>query len=199
MGLYTNAAGLLGRQTFMALGAEDCGATGKLCPIGSTDPNYTAFMQALAPVSATPYYSFNVTTGTGLATFVVLADNSWDVGEQNWLESVLSQADANAKYTIIAKHYPLTGVQPTWAPSEIALIRNHKYSLLLTAHTDTYARDANDPSGRTVIMGTGGAPLVSSSGWYGFGTVTQGTDDRLTVTAYDVDGNVKDSFSVGPQ
>ena len=35
-------------------------------------------MDALKPISAKPYYRFDVTTNSGLAVFLVVADDAWN-------------------------------------------------------------------------------------------------------------------------
>jgi hypothetical protein len=50
-------------------------------------------MNALAPISSTPYYTFDVTTALGLATFVIVADMSYHSTEATWSETTLATAN----------------------------------------------------------------------------------------------------------
>ncbi len=185
---------------FMTEGNHECMGSGYSgsCPIGSSNVNYNAFLSALAPISSSPYYSFDVQTSLGLARFVVVADNSWDSTEQQWLDQVLSDADANAKYTFVAKHHPVGDTSVAVNTDIIAQIRTHKFALLLTGHTHKYAHSTAD-NGRDVIIGNAGAPLVSAGTFSGYAIVDQKSDGSLTFTMYDVaTGAAQDSWSVGP-
>ena len=199
MGLYTKAAKGLGRTLFMTMGNHECGQG--YCLPGNKSPNYAAFMAALKPVSGKPYYSFDVTTDAGLATFVIVADNAWDADQSDWLTATLTKADASARYTIVSRHHPIDNTDLPTMQDEWNLIRSHKYTLFLTGHTHEYKHDTKlDPSRRTVRMGNAGAPLNNNFPYFGFGTVQQGLDDRLYVTVYDeATGNATDSWSVPPQ
>src|SRR5262249_51517081 len=79
MGNYISAATLLGKTVFMTMGNHECnGSSSTLCSAASygINANYTAFMDALAPISSTPYYRFDVMTKSGLAAFIVVADDA---------------------------------------------------------------------------------------------------------------------------
>jgi hypothetical protein len=200
MGMYTQALSRFGGTFFMTQGNHECMGTGSgFCPTGSQNSNHLAFLQALAPVSSTPYYSVNVQTSKGLATFVFIADNSWDSAQQSWLDQTLATADANATYTIIAKHHP-AGDSSVASNSQIMqVIRSHKFALLLTGHAHYYQHQTGD-NGRDVIMGTGGAPLrsVSSGAFHGYGIVDQLPSGDLQVTIYDLaSSSAHDQFTVG--
>jgi hypothetical protein len=183
----------------MTMGNHEC-LGGGYCSQTSGDANSYIFRQALAPISKTTYYSFDVTTRLGIARFVIVADNSWDAQQQQWLQDTLSRADKEAKYTIVARHHPIDN-QMLSNPQEWQIIHAHKYSLFLTGHSHTYRHENfSDPSGRTVLAGNGGAPLDNHGSFYGYGTVEQRTDGNLYVTFYDqASGMVQDSFSVAPQ
>lgn len=200
MGLYMSAAALLGRPTFMTMGNHEC-LNGAICMPGSGDANSTVFLKALAPTSPLPYYSFDVTTRSGLATFVVVADNFWSDTQRQWLEATLAKADTDAKYTIITRHHPIDNSQLSnraiWQ-----IIQSHKYSLFLAGHSHSYHHDmALDASKRSLRCGCGGAPISTYPGaFYGYGTVLQGPDDRLYVTIWDqATDAIQDAFSVAPQ
>jgi hypothetical protein len=201
MGLYMNAAKNLPKTLFMTMGNHECSSSASYCYLNSTQPNYKAFMAALAPVSTVPYYTFDVQTDTGLATFVVVADNAWDTTESSWLTTTLTKADGAAKYTIVMRHHPIDNVDLATMMDEWNIIKSHKYSLFLTGHTHEYKHDLGlDGSGRTGRMGNAGAPLDNNFPYYGYGVVQQGIDDRLYVFVYDqATGNQMDTWSVPPQ
>ena len=97
----------------------------------------------------------------------------------------------------MTKHHPDGNTDHPEFQQIYDLVRAHKYTLFLTGHSHLYKRQSNDP--RAVVMGIGGAPLAGSS-FNGYGTVVQGTDDRIYVTVYDqATGNVRDKFDVAPQ
>jgi calcineurin-like phosphoesterase family protein len=200
MNEYVTAAGMLGKTVFLTMGNHECSySSSNLCsanPYG-TNPNYTAFMDALKPISDKPYYRFDVTTNSGLAVFLVVADDAWSAAQQTWLTAQLTDADAKAKYTFVTKHHPDGNTDHPEFQQIYDLGRTHKYALFLTGHSHLYKRQSNDP--RAVVMGIGGAPLAGST-FHGFGTVVQGTDDRIYVSVYDsATGNVRDKFDVAPQ
>jgi calcineurin-like phosphoesterase family protein len=200
MNLYVNAAALLGKTVFMTMGNHECTySASQLCsanPYG-TNPNYTAFMDALKTVSAKPYYRFDVKTNTGLAVFLVVADDAWSTEQQTWLTAQLTDADANAKYTFVSKHHPDRNTDHPEFQQIYDLVRAHKYTLFLTGHSHLYKRQSTDP--RAIVMGIGGAPLAGTT-YHGYGTALQGTDDRIYVNVYDsTTGNVRDKFDVAPQ
>jgi hypothetical protein len=192
-----NATRLFGGTWFMTEGNHEC--YHGPCLAGSQNANYVAFMSALAPISASPYYTFNINTSLGLATFVIVADNSWDQTQSTWLEQTLSTADKNAKYTIVARHHPPGDSSVSTNPDNLQIIRNHKFALLLTGHSHLY----NHPSGdnrRSIIIGTGGAPLIAGGAFWGFATIDQQTDGNLQVSVFDLShASVPvDTWSVGP-
>src|SRR5205807_1332255 len=84
---YSAAMQRYGGAWFMAMGNHECSRTP--CGLTSTSANYVAFMEALSPVSSTPYYSINVETSLGRATFVFVADNAWSSAQSTWLDSTL--------------------------------------------------------------------------------------------------------------
>src|SRR5216684_2735773 len=132
-----------------------------------------------------PYYFTDVQTSLGKARFVVIADDSWDAAQADWLESTLAAADASARYTIVARHHPVTGPR-TGNARIVQTIARHKYSLILTAHSHLYAHDPAAFGGRSAILGLGGAPATTPPG---FGTVLQNRDGSLTFVRRDANGN----------
>lgn len=200
MGYYTAAAALLGKTVFMTMGNHECtGESSSLCTLASYggNANYTAFINALAPVASKPYYRFDVMTKSGLAVFLVVADDVWDSAEQTWLTAQLTDADAHAKYTFVTKHHPDGNTDHPEFQTIYNLVRQHKYTLFLTGHSHLFKRQSNDP--RAMVIGCGGAPLAGGTFW-GYGTALQGTDDRIYVTIRDQStGNIVQSFDVAPQ
>lgn len=200
MNQYVQAAALLGKTVFMTLGNHECSFSSQtLCSANpyNTNPNYTAFMDALKPISPTPYYRFDIQTNSGLAVFLVVADDAWNATQQAWLTQQLTDADQHAKYTFVSKHHPDRNTSHPEFQQIYDLVRQHKYTLFLTGHSHLYKRQRDDP--RALVMGVGGAPLAGSS-FFGYGTALQGTDDRIYVTIYDqATGNIMDKFDVAPQ
>ncbi len=192
MGYYMSGVAQGPSPFFMTMGNHECGVG--TCLPGSTDANFSTYMAALGRPK--PWYAIDVQTAAqGLARFVFVADDAWGSEQAAWLESTLAEADSKAKYTIVARHHPMTGGR-TGAGDLVATIEKHKYTLLLTAHTHTYAR-GSDHGGRAPIIGIGGAP---GSAPPGFATVLQESDGRLTFVLRDVTGNpVGTSWSVTPQ
>jgi hypothetical protein len=199
MSLFIQGTQHFGGTWFMTEGNHECMGSGSgFCPTGSSNANFNAFLSALAPISSAPYYSVDVQTSLGLARFVFVADNSWDSGQATWLDQVLTDADAHAKYTIVAKHHPV-GDSSVAANSQIVqVIRSHKFALLLTGHAHRYQHGTGD-QGRDVIIGNGGAPLVSGGTFNGYAIIDQQRDGTLQFTMYDLaSGTAQDQWSVGP-
>ena len=133
-------------------------------------------------------------TAQGLARIVVIADDAWNSAQSDWLSSTLADADANAKYTIVARHHPVQGTR-SGASSILTILQQHKYSLLLTAHNHDYEHDTVNWQGRSAVVGLGGA-----GGSWGFGTVLQNPDGTLTFVERDANGNpIGTPWSVSPQ
>jgi len=196
MRLYLDAVAQGPPVWWMTMGNHDCGneAPPYSCFAGRGDANFTAYMAALR--RPLPYYATDVQTSLGKARIVVIADDSWDGAQADWLESTLAAADATARYTVVARHHPVTG--PRTGNSRIVqAISRHKHSLILTAHSHLYARDAAAFGGRSVIVGLGGAPSTVPPG---FATVLQDRDGSLTFVRRDANGNPIDvPWTVAPQ
>jgi hypothetical protein len=196
MNLYLTAVSGLGATWFLTQGNHECYGGG--CYAGSTNGDFVAFMNALAPISSTPYYTFDVTTTLGIATFVVVADMSYDSSEAAWLESTLAAADSKAKYTIVVRHHPPSDTSVPTNTTEMDVIRSHKFALLLTGHNHLYKHPTTD-NGRDIILGTGGAPLIVGGSFYGYAIIDQQTNGHLTVSVYDINSpSPLDTWSVGP-
>ena len=196
MNLYLSSVSRLGKIWFMTQGNHEC--YGGACYAGSTNGDYVAFMNALAPISSTPYYTFDVTTSLGLATFVIIADMSYDSVEATWLEQTLANADLKANYTIVVRHHPEGDSSVSTNQAEMQVVRQHKFSLFLSGHNHLYKHMTVD-GGRDIILGTGGAPLIAGGAFYGYAIIDQQTSGQLVVTVYDINSATPvDTWSVGP-
>jgi hypothetical protein len=197
MNLYMQSIHRLSNEWFMVMGNHECWHGP--CLLGSTNANYVAFMNALAPVSNKPYYTFNVHTRLGLATFIILADNGWDATQSAWFERTLTTADTAARYTIVARHHPEGDSSVATNPEAVTILRRHKFSLFLTGHAHSYSHMTTD-NGRDVVIGIGGAPLLASGSTFnGYAMVEQQATGELRVTVYSITGNtIHDTFSVPP-
>ena len=180
----------------MTMGNHECQSSD--CAGQTGDVNYAAFLAGLKQVSkqVSPNYALQIQTRLGRATVVFVADNSFDSAAQDWLASTLADADVNSKYTIIAKHHPVTGSR-SGPPAIWAVIQAHRYSLILMSHNHDYEHTGQSvPSdGRGVICGLGGANTSHT----GFCRVQQQSSGSLAFTQYDASGNPGDSWSVAPQ
>ena len=197
MALYLGATKRFSNRWYLAEGDHDClNSSTLLCLPGSQAPSFLAFLQALNPVSSMPYYTFDVPTPHGQATFVVIAGNSWDATQAAWLEQTLSAADLKAKYTIVISNHPLDSTFPNGA-AITAIVRGHKFALVMSDHLATYLHPAAD-SGRGFILGLGGAPLSSSGVLYGYGIIDQLPSGLLQVSVFDLNGAAQDLWTTGP-
>jgi hypothetical protein len=197
MNIYMAAVQKFGSTWFMTEGNHECWKGP--CLAGSQNANYVAFMNALAPISKSPYYTFDVQTSLGLATFVVVADNSWDNIQSAWLDQVLSTADQKATYTIIARHHPEDDSSVVTNSEIMTLIRKHKFALFLTGHSHLYKHMTTDAH-RDLVLGCSGAPLIAGGSFNGFAIIDQLMNGELQVTVHDLSNvNVPvDVWTVGP-
>jgi len=197
MGLFTAATARFSNPWFMTMGNHEC-FSGPCTPGQLGSATYLAFMKALAPVAALPYYAFDVQTRLGRATFVVVADNAWTQAQSDWLERTLATADGAALYTIISRHHPESDTSVATNPEVMTVIRRHKFALFLTGHSHLYKHASTD-DGRDMVIGIGGAPLASGAAFNGYAMVEQQPSGLLQVTVYNLVGDVvRDSFTVGP-
>src|SRR6267378_2277338 len=117
-----------------------------------------------------------------------------NAAEAAWLRDTLTDADARATYTIVARHHPVQGTR-TGAPEILSVLQQHKYAMILTAHNHEYQHDSATWQGRSAVVGLGGA-----GGKWGFGTVLQASDRRLVFVQRDANGNpIGAPWMVGPQ
>ena len=197
MALYTQATKHFANPWYLSEGNHDCwNQPTALCLPGSQAPSFLAFMQALAPVSRVPYYTFHVRTPHGRATFVVIAGNSWDATQAAWLEKTLAIADRNAKYTMVVSNHPLDDAFFPPAGAISAIVRQHKFALFMS---DSLAMYRHHPNARDFILGLGGAPLANGQGFYGYGIVDQLSSGRLQVSIFDLrSGNIVGAWTALP-
>jgi len=195
MGFYMEAIARGPAAWWMTMGNHECGneAYPYACFVGGPhDANFAAYIAALA--RPRPYYANDVQTSLGMARFVVIADDSWNAAQASWLEATLADADARARYTVVARHHPVQGAS-TGSPEILNVLKRHKSSLILTAHEHEYRHDTRTWEGRSVIVGLGGA-----GGRWGFGTVLQALDGALVFVQRDANGNpVGAAWNVSPQ
>ena len=195
MGFYMDAVAQGPAAWWMTMGNHECGNTKfpySCFASGPHDANFSAFLSALQ--RPLPYYANDVETSLGKARFVVIADDSWDAAQSVWLSSTLADADAHARYTIVARHHPVQGTR-TGAAAILNILQEHKYTLLLTAHNHDYEHDTSTWGGRSAVVGLGGA-----GGQWGFGTVLQNPDGTLTFVQRDANGNPLGApWTVSPQ
>ncbi|MCA1826281.1 MAG: metallophosphoesterase [Myxococcales bacterium] len=195
MGYYMTGIASGPSTWWMTMGNHECGNTKYpySCFVGGAhDANFAAYIAALnRPL---PYYFTDVQTASGLARFVMIADDSWDQAQSAWLSSTLGYADAHAKYTIVARHHPVQGTR-TGAAEILSILEAHKESLILTAHNHDYEHDLSTWSARSTVVGLGGAGYD-----WGFATVLQNPDGTLTFVQRDANGNpIGAPWSVSPQ
>jgi hypothetical protein len=199
MALYMDSVHRFANPWFMTEGNHECmGSESGHCTLSSTNANYLAFMDKLAPVATKPYYEINIHTSQGLASFVFVGDNSWTTAQKTWLENTLTTADANAKYTIVVKHHPATDTSIASNATIMSIVRAHKFALLLTGHAHHYSHPSAD-QGREIVLGIGGAPLSGSTTYHGYALVDQKSNGNLRVTVYSLStGLAQDTWTVPP-
>ena len=196
MALFMSATGAYSGTWFMTMGNHECFHSP--CLLDSKVANYVAYTEALAPVSKLPYYSFDVDTSGGRATFVVIADNGWNAAQESWLKQTLTRADRDAAYTIVVRHHPPSDTSLTEHAAILAVIHAHKFALLLTGHDHKYEHPPRTDNGRVLVLGTGGAPLVAGGSFFGYAMVDQLPSGELQVTVKNIaTGLAHDTWTVG--
>jgi Calcineurin-like phosphoesterase len=169
MNLYTQAKANYTGTVFAAMGNHECdGYTADNCTANQTS-NLNVFNSALVtPLGkSTPYYTINIgsTTGAWTAKLIVIACNQWDATQKSWLTGELAKPTT---YTILARHEPKASSTGPCVSNVESLMTQYPYNLSLVGHTHTFSGSA---SSKEVIVGTGGAPISSSSVPYGYATV----------------------------
>lgn len=201
LNLYMQARAQFNGLLYPAMGNHECtGATDSNCGPGSTDgitPNESDFITTmLHPLGlTTPYYSehFSATDNSWTAKLVVVACNAWSSTQGTWLAGELSQATT---YTFVVRHEGNDALATTPTPPCTAsqtIIDAHPLTLLIVGHTHKYAHYASD---KEIIVGNGGAPLVSTTN-YGYVIVSRNASGTLTITAHDYMTNAAvDTFTI---
>lgn len=176
--LYAGARANFTGQLFPTMGNHECtGATAGNCA-GTSSNNLTAFKNTLlAPINQTnPWYRIDVNAvdGSWTSKFLFVACNDWDSTQQSWLQGELGQSTT---YTFVVRHEPRNNGTAPCANTVDAMLTSSNTTLLLVGHTHTYSTYGNQ-----VLVGTGGAPLTSST--YGWATIQQ-VSAGWKVTQYD--------------
>jgi predicted phosphodiesterase len=175
--LYLKARSAFSGREFPAMGNHECtGATASNCGAGTKNGAtgiYNAYLQkVLNPEGIhNPYYTVHVEASDASwnAKLVFVAGNAWTPAQASWLDAELAKPTT---YTFVVRHeasYATTA--PGVSPSQ-KIIDAHPYTLLLVGHTHTYRRNST----REVVIGNGGAPLTSGTG-YGYGMVSRRASD----------------------
>ncbi|MBI3072447.1 MAG: metallophosphoesterase [Deltaproteobacteria bacterium] len=161
------------KPIFHAMGNHECwGPTGVNCPNYNETPNVRLFLSRLFSFSQRPWYDFTVTTSKGDAKFVLIAQNSWNDQQKQWLETTLARPST---YTFIVRHQP-SGTWTTPGLDECdRIVAAHPYTLLLVGHVHRYEKIRAN----TVMAGHGGAPL--EGGDFGYVLVEQQATGLLKI------------------
>jgi hypothetical protein len=184
--LYLGARAHYDQPVYAAMGNHECtGSTTSNCGDGAADgvtANSTAFLDRMVrPLGANrPWYVVHLAAadGTWTAKLVVIAANAWSDEQAAWLDAALA---APTTYTFVVRHEPDYATSVDGVNKSGAIVAAHPLTLLVTGHVHTYA---HYPDMREVIVGNGGAPLVSSID-YGYAIVFRRPDGALDFTEYD--------------
>lgn len=186
VGLYLAARAAYRGVLFPAMGNHECtGLTSSNCGAGNTDGitgAYRAYLtKLLAPIGqSVPYYEVDVDSkdGSWTSKLVFIAPNAWSSDQATWFDHAMSR---RTTYTFVVRHEGSNATAaPGVTPSE-QILAAHPYTLAICGHTHTY----DHPKGREVIVGNGGAPLVSSTKGYGFAVLSQQADGSIAVDMID--------------
>ena len=122
--------------------------------------------------------NFHNTANTWTAKLVFVAGNSWTPAQATWLDQTLSQPTT---YTFVMRHESAKATTAPGVNPSMQIIRNHPFTLLIVGHQHTYLHQASD---KEVIVGTGGAPLVSQTS-FGYGVVERLADGTIQFSVVD--------------
>jgi hypothetical protein len=184
--LYLAARAAYRGVLFPAMGNHECtGLTSSNCGTGNTDGitgAYRAYLtKLLAPIGQTaPYYEVDIDSkdGSWTSKLVIIAANAWTSDQAAWFDHAMSRPTT---YTFVVRHEGSNATAaPGVTPSE-QILAAHPYTLAICGHTHTY----DHPKRREVIVGNGGAPLVSSTKGYGFAVLSQQADGSIAVDMID--------------
>ncbi len=190
--LYMHARAQYTNAVFPAMGNHECtGATASNCGPGSTSGitlNMAEYeKRMLNPLGIMqPYFAFpfHATDNSWTAKVVVVAANAWSPAQSAWLDQTLAMATT---YTFVVRHESSqTTETPGVTPSQ-AIIDKYPLTMLIVGHTHTWEHYAPD---HEVIVGNGGAPLTSGTG-YGYTIVERLASGVIQTTAYDYNSNAQ--------
>jgi hypothetical protein len=186
--LYLGARAHYGSIVYAAMGNHECtGSTTSNCGEGAGAPdgvtaNMTAYLdrmvRPLGPNRAWYVVHLAAQDGSWTAKIVVVAANAWGDEQAAFLETALSEPTT---YTFVVRHEPDYATAVDGVNKSGAIITAHPLTLLVTGHVHTYA---HLPDVHEVVVGNGGAPLVSSID-YGYAIVFRRPDGALDFTEYD--------------
>lgn len=184
--LYLAARAAFRGVLFPAMGNHECtGLTSSNCGSENTDGMtgaYRAYLtKLLVPIGQTaPYYEVDVDSkdGSWTSKLVFIAPNAWTSDQATWFDRAMTRPTT---YTFVIRHEGSNATAaPGVTPSE-QILAAYPYTLAICGHTHTY----DHPKRREVIVGNGGAPLVSSTKGYGFAVLSQQPDGSIAVDMID--------------
>jgi hypothetical protein len=183
---YLSARAHYPRDVYAAMGNHECtGSSLSNCGAGAQDgetANYTAFMDRMVRpfgVDRAWYVvHLQATDASWTAKIVVVAANAWSDEQATWLDATLAQPTT---YTFVVRHEPHTAITIPGVVASQAILANHPLTLLVTGHVHTYERY---PDAKEVVIGNGGAPLVSGVD-YGYAIAFRRPDGAIDLTEYD--------------
>jgi len=183
IGYYLTAQSHFSGTVFHTMGNHECtGAADSNCTGSvSGNNNYAAFMSKMvSPLGfSKPYFSVHVqaSDASWTAKFVFVAANAWDATQASWLQTEMGKPTT---FTFVIRHEGNNASAPGLTPSN-HIIAQFPYTLLLVGHTHTFDYV---PTSREVVVGIGGAPLVSSYN-YGYVMVRQRADNAIDLSVVD--------------
>ena len=195
---YLAARARYPRDVYAAMGNHECtGSSLSNCGPGAQDgetANYISFMERMAKPFGVdrPWYVVHLQAqdASWTAKIVVVAANAWSDEQATWLDATLA---APTTYTFVVRHEPHVAITIPGVTASQAIIDAHPLTLLLTGHVHTYQRY---PDAKEVVIGNGGAPLVSGVD-YGYAIAFRRPDGAIDLTEYDYASHaVIDHFAI---
>jgi len=165
--LYMHAREAWSGTFFPSMGNHECdGYTAGNCGLNQTQ-NFRAFMTIILGPNqqALPYYAvpINGTDGSWTSKMLVVACNSWDSTQSDWLKAQLAKPTT---YTLLVRHEPAEANTGPCVNQAEAIMKTANYDLSLVGHTHYFKGSANS---KEIVIGNGGAPL--SGGSFGYVTI----------------------------
>ena len=195
---YLGARAHYPRDVYAAMGNHECtGSSLSNCGADATDgetPNYEAFMERMVrPFGVDrPWYVVHLAAADAswTAKLVVIAANAWSDEQASWLDATLAQPTT---YTFVVRHEPHVAITIDGVVASQTILAKYPLTLLLTGHVHTYQRY---PDAKEVVIGNGGAPLVSGVD-YGYAIAFRRPDGAIDLTEYDYASHaVIDHFAI---